>query len=106
MDNNIKASTIYEVLVAMLIFMTVIFVSFYMMYQLNANYERSNYLKYDRIIEEYKLDKAQVSSMDWNVEEELKIYPLSSKILWKQFKVLASDGEVLYIKNELVLIAK
>jgi hypothetical protein len=42
--------------------------------------------------------------MDWNVEEEIKVYPLSTKVLWKQYKVLANTGELLFVKNELVLL--
>jgi|694.fasta_scaffold05090_16 hypothetical protein len=102
--DTIKASTIYEVLIAMLIFMSVVFVSFYMLYVLNSNYERNNYLKFENLIEQYKHHNEQANVMDWNVEEEIKVYPLSTKVLWKQYKVLANTGEVLFVKNELVLI--
>lgn len=101
MNTTIKASTIYEVLIAMLIFMSVVFVSFYMLYQLNANYERSNYLKYENLIEEYKYTKEQPIGMEWKVEEEMKLYPISSNLIWKQYKVVNSVGEVLFLKNEL-----
>ncbi len=106
MKNNktIKASTIYEVLIAMLIFMSVVFVSFYMLYQLNSNYERNNYLKYENLIEEYKQNREQAKDMDWNVEEEIKLYPYSTKLLWRQYRVMASSGDILFVKNELVLI--
>ncbi len=98
---TIKASTIYEVLIAMLIFMSVIFVSFYMLYQLNANYERSNYLKYENLIVEYKHTKEQPLGIEWKVEEEMKLYPISSNLIWRQYKVINSAGEVLFLKNEL-----
>ena len=102
--DTIKASTIYEVLIAMLIFMSVVFVSFYMLYVLNSNYERNNYLKFENLIEQYKHHNEQANVMDWNVEVEIKIYPLSTKVLWRQYKVLANTGGVLFVKNELVLI--
>lgn len=100
-NTTIKASTIYEVLIAMLIFMSVVFVLFYMLYQLNANYERSNYIKYENIIVEYKYTKAQPIDMQWKVEEEMKLYPISANLIWKQYRVVNSAGEVLYLKNEL-----
>lgn len=104
LERTISASTIYEILIAMLIFMSVVFISFYVLYQVNANYEQRNYLKYENLVEEYKQGKTSENNTAWNIEEEMKLYPLSAKFIWKQYRVVASTGDLLFVKNELVLI--
>ncbi len=101
----IRASTIYEVLIAMLLFISVATISFYMLFNVqNSINVKYDVLKYENLIHTYKqhpellLDKAVMV----DVREE--IYHKSDEFILKTYSVLSDRGEVLFVSRELIPI--
>lgn len=95
---KLSANTIYEVIIALLIFSIVASISFFTIYKIAENLDRKNTLKYENIIAEYKINKLG------DVVLETSIYPYSDKFLLNKYIIFNNKGDTLYVKHELQYI--
>lgn len=92
------ASTIYEVIIALVIFIVVSSISFFTLFKIAETVERNNSLKYENLITEFKQNQTG------EVLVEKAIYVYSDKFVWNKYILLSSTGDTLYVKNELQYI--
>lgn len=99
----IKASTLYEVLIAMLLFVSVALTSFYIIVNVqSSSHNNASFLKFEPILNNYKingektLDKAMVIKVSDHVSPHTNIF------FCRKYQIESSKGEILYIKEELV----
>lgn len=95
---RLVASTIYEVIIALVIFMIVSSISFFTIFKIAENLDRKNSLKFENMITEFKQNEVG------DVVVEKAIYLYSDKFLWNKYVVLSNKGDTLYVKNELQYI--
>lgn len=95
---RLVASTIYEVIIALVIFVIVSSISFFTIFKIAVNIDRKNTLKYENMVTEFKQNKSD------DVVVEKAIYLYSNKFIWNKYIVLSSSGDTLYVKNELQYI--
>jgi Tfp pilus assembly protein PilV len=99
----IKASTIYEVLIAMLLFISVATVSFYMLFNVQNSFNaKYDVLKYENIINVYKQQREIANDHAYTVEEREEIYNKSGEFILKTYSVLSDKGEILFVSKELI----
>lgn len=99
----IRASTIYEVLIAMLLFISVATVSFYMLFNVRNSFNtKFDVLKYENIINIYKQKQEIAIDKAYTVEVREEIYNKSGEFILKTYSVLSEKGEVLFESRELI----
>ncbi len=101
----IRSSTIYEVLVAMLIFICVATISFYMLLNIqHTTSQKYDTLKYEGIINAYRINSNYTldNSIVINIEDEL--YDKSNDFLLRKYELFSDSEELLYVKFELIPI--
>jgi hypothetical protein len=99
----IRASTIYEVLIAMLLFISVATVSFYMLFNVQNSFNaKFDVLKYEYIVQKYKQQPEIIIDKAYTIEEHEEIYNKSDEFILKTYTVLSEKGDILFVSRELI----
>jgi type II secretory pathway component PulJ len=101
----IRASTLYEVLIAMLLFISVATISFYMLLNVQNSYDvKYDVLKYENVINNYKKYPEHGIDKSIFIDERVELYNRSTEFILKSYVVISDKGEELYVKKELILL--
>jgi hypothetical protein len=101
----IRASTLYEVLIAMLLFISVATISFYMLLNVQNSYDvKYDVLKYENVINNYKQHPEHGIDKSIFIDERVELYNRSTEFILKSYVVISDKGEELYVKKELILL--
>jgi Tfp pilus assembly protein PilV len=101
----IRASTMVEVLIAMLIFISVASISFYIILNVqNSSNIKYDVLKYENYINTYKLNEVSTLDKAISVKVEDELYPYSNEFILRKYSLISDKNEVIYVKHELIEI--